>query len=42
MELTTHSRETTNRRYDRDRISATSRVAILRFGGKNGSGKQGE
>jgi len=29
------------RRYDRDRIRATSRVAILRFGGKNGPGKQG-
>jgi hypothetical protein len=34
MELATHTQEMTNRRYDRDRISATSRVTILRFGGK--------
>jgi hypothetical protein len=42
MELATHTQETTNRRYDRDRISATNRVAMLRFGGQNGPGKQGE
>jgi hypothetical protein len=41
MELATHTREATNRGYDRDRISATSRVAVLRFGGRNGPGKQG-
>ncbi len=39
MELATHKQEPTNRRYDRDRIDATSRVAIPRFGGKNGPGK---
>jgi hypothetical protein len=41
MELATHTQATTNSRYDRDRISATNRVAMLRFGGKNGPGKQG-
>jgi hypothetical protein len=41
MELATHTQETTNRRYDRDRLSATSRVAVVRFGSKNEPGKRG-
>jgi hypothetical protein len=42
MALGTHLQAATNRRYDRDRLSATSRVAVLRFGRQNGPGKQGE
>jgi len=42
MELATHTQEMTNRGYDRDRLAATSRVAVLRFGRQNGPGKQGE
>ena len=34
MDLATHTQESTNRLYDRDRIAATNRVAVLRFGGK--------
>jgi hypothetical protein len=41
MDLATHTQEATNRRYDRDRIAATNRVSVLRFG-KEGSGNKGE
>lgn len=34
MELATHTQEATNRRYDRDRLAATNRIAELRFGGR--------
>lgn len=40
MALATHTQAATNRRYDRDRLAATSRVATLRFG-KNEGGKGG-
>ncbi len=40
MELATHTQEATNRRYDRGRIAATSRVAVLRFG-KGETGNEG-
>ena len=35
MDLGTHTQLATNRRYSRNRLAATSRVAVLRFGGKN-------
>jgi len=41
MDLGTHTQLSTNRRYARHRLAATSRVAILRFGGKNEGGKSG-
>jgi len=40
MEFATHTQEATNRRYDRGRIAATSRVAVLRFG-KGETGNEG-
>jgi hypothetical protein len=42
MDLGTHTQLATNRRYSRNRLAATSRVAVLRFGGKNRPGKQSE
>ena len=39
MDLETHTQLATNRRYSRNRLVATSRVAVLRFGGKNEPGK---
>ena len=41
MDLGTHTQLATNRRYSRNRLAATSRVAVLRFGGKNEPGKGG-
>jgi hypothetical protein len=41
MDLGTHTQLATNRRYARNRLAATSRVAILRFGDKNGGGNEG-
>jgi hypothetical protein len=41
MDLGTHTQLATNRRYSRNRLAATSRVAVLRFGGKNEPGKEG-
>ena len=39
MDLETHTQFATNRRYSRNRLVATSRVPVLRFGGKNEPGK---
>ena len=39
MDLGTHTQLATSRRYSRNRIGATSRVAVLRFGPKNEGGK---
>ena len=41
MDLGTHTQLATNRRYSRNRLAATSRVAVLRFGAKNEPGKEG-
>jgi hypothetical protein len=41
MDLGTHTQLATNRRYSRNRLAATSRVAVLRFGPKNEPGKEG-
>ena len=41
MDLGTHTQLATNRRYSRNRLAATSRVAVLRFGGKNEPRKGG-
>jgi hypothetical protein len=41
MDLGTHTQLATNRRYSRNRMAATSRVAVLRFGAKNEPGKEG-
>jgi hypothetical protein len=41
MDLGTHTQLATNRRYSRDRLAATSRIAVLRFGAKNEPGKGG-
>ena len=35
MDLETHTQFATNRRYSRNRWVATSRIPVLRFGGKN-------
>jgi hypothetical protein len=39
MDLGTHTQLATSRRYSRNRLGATSRVAVLRFGPKNEEGK---
>ena len=39
MDLGTHTQLSTNRRYSRNRLAATSRVAVLRFRGENEPGK---
>ena len=41
MDLGTHTQLATNSCYSRNRLAATSRVAVLRFGGKNEPGKGG-
>lgn len=41
MDLGTHTQLATSRRYSRNRLAATSRVAVLRFGTKNEPGKEG-
>ena len=35
MDLATHKERKTNQGYNRGRMTKTSRVSVLRFGGKN-------